>query len=400
MFFSCCHIPLIFYKLFNLINFSSYSQLKKGGKRMEVKKTALFSVHERYGGKIVDFAGWALPIQYEGIIQEHEAVRNAAGIFDVSHMGEVLIKGPEAFNFIQNLVTNDISVLRDNQIIYTMMCYENGGVVDDLLVYKFNNEYYYLVINASNTEKDFQWMLDNKGNYEAEITNISDSVSEIALQGPKAEEILQKLTNTELSDIKFFYCKRDVLISGVKCLVSRTGYTGEDGFEVYTANENIEKLWESMLEAGKDFGLKPAGLGCRDTLRFEAALPLYGNELTKDISPLEAGLGFFVKLNKESFIGKEALVKHKEEGLRRKTVGFEMLERGIPRHGYEVQAGDESIGFVTTGYFSPTLKKNIGLALIDSKYSELGTEIFIVIRNKKVKAKVISKKFYNKNYKK
>lgn len=365
-----------------------------------VKKTALFNAHERYGGKIIDFAGWALPVQYEGIIQEHEAVRNAAGIFDVSHMGEVEIKGAGAFDFIQNLVTNDISVLEDNQIIYTMMCYEDGGVVDDLLVYKFSKEYYYLVINAGNTEKDFQWMLDNKGSYEVRITNISNKVSEIALQGPRAEEILQKLTDTKLSEIKFFYCKRDVLIDGVKCLVSRTGYTGEDGFEIYAGNEDIEKLWESIMEAGSLFGLKPAGLGCRDTLRFEAALPLYGNELTKDITPLEAGLGFFVKMNKGNFIGKEALVKQKEEGLKRKTVGFEMLERGIPRHGYEVAVGDEIIGFVTTGYLSPTLQKNIGFALIDAKYAELGNEISIIIRNKKVKAKVVSKKFYNKNYKK
>jgi aminomethyltransferase len=365
-----------------------------------VKKTALFNAHERHGGKIIDFAGWALPVQYEGIIQEHEAVRNAAGIFDVSHMGEVQVKGSGTFDFVQNLVTNDISILEDNQIIYTMMCYEDGGVVDDLLIYKFSSEYYYLVVNASNADRDFQWMIDHKGNYEVEITNISEKISEVALQGPKAEEILQKLTDANLAEIKFFYCKRDVLIDGVKCLISRTGYTGEDGFEIYTANEDIEKLWESILKAGKDIGLKPAGLGSRDTLRFEAVLPLYGNELTKDITPLEAGLGFFVKLNKESFIGKEALKKQKEEGLKRKLVGFEMLERGIPRHGYEVAAGNEKIGFVTTGYLSPTLHKNIGLALIDAKYAELGTEVSIVIRNKKVKGKVVSKKFYNKNYKK
>lgn len=365
-----------------------------------VKKTALFNAHERHGGKIIDFAGWALPVQYEGILEEHEAVRNAAGLFDVSHMGEVEVKGAGAFKFVQNLVTNDISTLENNQIIYAMMCYENGGVVDDLLVYKFNNEYYYLVVNASNTDKDFQWMLDHKHNYEIEITNISDQVSEVALQGPRAEEILQKLTEEKLSDLKFFYCKRDILIDGVKCLISRTGYTGEDGFEIYTSNKDIEKLWESIVMAGKDLGLKPAGLGCRDTLRFEAALPLYGNELTKDISPLEAGLGFFVKLNKENFIGKEALLKQKGEGLKRKLVGFEMLERGIPRHGYEVMVSDETIGFVTTGYLSPTLHKNIGLALLDVRYAELGTEISVVIRNKRVKAKIVNKRFYNKNYKK
>lgn len=366
----------------------------------DVKKTALHKTHERYGGKIINFAGWALPVQYEGIMEEHQAVRIAAGIFDVSHMGEVEIKGTDAFNFVQNLVTNDISVLEDNQILYTMMCYETGGVVDDLLVYRYNQDYYYLVVNASNVEKDFDWMLSNTKNYIVQLENISEKVSEIAIQGPKAEEILQKITQTKLSDLKFFYCKRDVLIDGVVCLVSRTGYTGEDGFEIYTSNEKIEQLWDKLMEVGKELGLKPAGLGARDTLRFEVALPLYGNELSKDISPLEAGLGYFVKLNNHDFIGKAALLKQKEEGLKRKTVGFEMKERGIPRHGYEVSIKDEIIGVVTTGYFSPTLKKNIGIALIDAKYSDLGSEILINIRNKKVKASVVNKKFYNKNYKK
>ncbi len=365
-----------------------------------VKKTALFNVHERYGGKVIDFAGWALPVQYEGIIPEHEAVRNTAGLFDVSHMGEVEVKGPQAFDYVQNLVTNDISVLQDNQILYTMMCYTNGGIVDDLLVYKFNNEFFYLVINAGNIDKDYQWMLDNKGSYNTELVNTSASVSEVALQGPNAGEILQKLTKTNLSDIKFFYCDRNVDVAGAKCMVSRTGYTGEDGFEIYTSNENIEMLWDKIMDAGKALGLKPTGLGCRDTLRFEANLPLYGNELSEKITPLEAGLGYFVKLNKENFIGKAALVKQKEEGLKRKIVGFEMKERGIARHGYEVAANGENIGFVTTGYLSPTLKKNIGLALIDIKYTELGSQIEILIRNKPAKAEVISRKFYNKNYKK
>jgi aminomethyltransferase len=365
-----------------------------------VKRTALFSAHQSYGGKLIEFAGWELPVQYEGIIEEHEAVRNTAGLFDVSHMGEVAATGKGAFDFVQNLVTNDISVLENNQVIYTLMCYPHGGVVDDLLVYKFDSEHFLLVINAANVDKDYQWMLDNKEEFDVELKNISSEVSEVALQGPKAQEILQKLADINLDDIKFFYCKKNVQIAGVDCLVSRTGYTGEDGFEIYSSNEEIEKVWDSILEAGKDEGIKPAGLGSRDTLRFEAALPLYGNEISKDITPLEAGLGYFVKLNKQSFIGKAALTKQKEEGLKRKLVGFEMKDRGIPRHGYEVKTGDENIGFVTTGYYSPTLKKNIGLALIDSKYSELGSEINIVIRNKSLKAEIISKKFYNKNYKK
>jgi aminomethyltransferase len=364
------------------------------------KKTKLYDTHQSYGGKVIEFSGWLLPVQYEGIIEEHEAVRNNAGLFDVSHMGEVEVKGKDAFNYVQNLVTNDISVLVDNQVIYTFMCYEDGGTVDDLLVYKFDKEHYLLVINAGNIEKDYEWMLQNKGSYDTSIVNVSNEVSEVALQGPKAQEILQKLTDFNLDDIKFFYFRRDVELDGVKCLVSRTGYTGEDGFEIYAENQNIEKLWDKILEAGKPYGIKPAGLGCRDTLRFEAALPLYGHEISRDITPFEAGLGFFVKLNKESFIGKAALLKQKEEGLKRKVIGFEMKERGIARNGYAVEANGENIGFVTTGYMSPTLKKNIGLALIDSKYTELGTEINIVIRNKAVKAEVISKKFYTKNYKK
>ena len=366
----------------------------------QIKKTALYDAHKRYGGKLIEFAGWELPVQYEGIIPEHEAVRNTAGIFDVSHMGEVTVKGTEAFDFVQNLVTNDISVLNENQVIYTLMCYPDGGVVDDLLVYKYTNESFLLVINASNVEKDYSWMLDNCKNYNAELHNISGSVSEVAFQGPFAQEILQTLTTSNLDDIKFFHFKDKVNISGIECLVSRTGYTGEDGFEIYTSNESIEKIWDSILNAGKDKNIKPCGLGCRDTLRFEAALPLYGNEISKDISPLEAGLGFFVKLDKNSFIGKEALVKQKSEGLKRKTVGFEMKDRGIPRHGYEVFADGRNIGFVTTGYFSPTLKKNIGLALVDANYSELGGSFDIIIRNRPAKAEVISKKFYNKNYKK
>ncbi|MGE5629964.1 MAG: glycine cleavage system aminomethyltransferase GcvT [Caulobacteraceae bacterium] len=366
----------------------------------EPKKTTLYHTHEKYGGKIIDFAGWALPVQYEGITAEHEAVRNNAGLFDVSHMGEVEIRGKQAADFVQNLVTNDISVMNENQVIYALMCYPDGGIVDDLLVYKFTNDYYLLVINAGNIDKDFQWMKDNAGSYDIELKNISDNVSEVALQGPKAEETLQQLTDTDLSKIAFFYLKKDVKIAGKNCLVSRTGYTGEDGFEIYMKNEDVEYIWDKILEAGKDKGVKPAGLGSRDTLRFEANLPLYGNELSPEITPLEAGFGIFVKLSKSDFIGKEALVKQKEEGLKRKIIGFEMVEPGIPRHGYDVLSGGKRIGFVTTGYNSPTLKKSIGLAMVDIEYTELGTPIEIQIRKNVVKAKVISRKFYNKNYKK
>jgi aminomethyltransferase len=377
------------------------SEIIRGGSILgNLKRTPLYNIYNEYGGKIVDFAGWEMPIQFEGIIFEHEAVRHHAGLFDVSHMGEVEVKGVDAFKFVQNLVTNDVEVLENNQILYTFMCYANGGVVDDLLVYKFSNEHFYLVINAGNIDKDFQWMLDNKGLYNVEITNISGEVAEIAIQGPKAQKILQKITGMDLDEIKFFYLKQDVLVDGVKCLISRTGYTGEDGFEVYASVGDIEKLWRKLLIVGEEEGLKPAGLGARDTLRFEACLPLYGNELSEDITPLEAGFGYFVKLQKNNFIGKDALLKQKEEGLKRKLVGFEMKDRGIPRHGYAVTMLGEKIGMVTTGYSSPTLKKNIGLALIDANYSDLGTQIEIVIRNKSLKAEIISKKFYKKNYKK
>lgn len=366
----------------------------------EPKKTSLFNAHQKCGGKVIDFAGWALPVQYEGITAEHEAVRNNAGVFDVSHMGEVEVKGPQATDFINNLVTNDVSVMNVNQVIYGMMCYPDGGIVDDLLVYKHNNEFYLLVINASNVEKDFQWMKDNVGEYKVELNNISEAVSEIALQGPKAEETLQKLTDTDLSEIGFFYFKTDVKISGRSCLVSRTGYTGEDGFEIYMQHQDAEPIWDEILKTGKDNGVMPTGLGCRDTLRFEANLPLYGNELSPEITPLEAGFGMFVKLGKPNFIGKEALEKQKAEGLKRKIVGFEMEGAGIPRHGYEVMAEGKNIGFVTTGYYSPTLKKNIGLAMVDIAYSELGSAIDIQIRKNTVRAKVIGRKFYSKNYKK
>jgi len=364
-----------------------------------MKKTPLYEKHIQLKGKMIDFGGWSLPVEYTGIIPEHEAVRTKAGIFDVSHMGEITVKGEDSEKYLQMLLTNDISLLNNNQIAYTAMCYPHGGVVDDLLVYKYSNTDYLLVVNASNTEKDYQWMKENIfGN--TEILNVSENYAQLALQGPLAETILQKLTSKNLNEIEFYYFSDNVKVGNIEALVSRTGYTGEDGFELYFAYDKAEEMWDLILEAGKDEGLIPAGLGARDTLRFEASLPLYGHELNENITPLEAGLGFFVKLNKENFIGKEALARQKSEGLQRKIVGFEMIDRGIPRNNYEVYKEGEKIGYVTTGSFSPTLKKNIGLALIDSAYSKEGTEIEILIRNKNSKAKVIKKPFYSKKYKK
>ena len=365
-----------------------------------LKRTSLYEKHVEWGGKIIDFAGWELPVQYEGLVAEHHAVRNEAGLFDVSHMGEVSVKGKDAGKFVQYLVTNDTSVMDDNQVIYAQMCYEHGGIVDDLLVYKYDDQEFFLVINASNVQKDFAWMQEVAKGFELDLVNLSDEYSEIAIQGPNAEEILQKLTEFDLSEIKFFYLKRDVEIDGVKCLVSRTGYTGEDGFEIYMGHEHAPKIWDSILKAGEPLGIKPAGLGARDTLRFEATLPLYGQEIDKDISPLEAGLGYFVKLDNGDFIGRDALIKQKEEGLKRKLVGFEMIGKGIPRHEYRVLKDGQDIGFVTTGYKSPTTGRTVGLALVDIEHSKMDTTFDIQIRQKVSPARIVSKRFYQKNYKK
>ncbi len=363
-----------------------------------MKRTPLFNNHLESKGKLIDFGGWELPVEYSGIRTEHDAVRNAAGLFDVSHMGEITVTGEAAEEYLQNIVTNDISVLSNYQICYTTMCYPDGGIVDDLLVYKYSNKKYLLVVNASNTEKDYEW-LNTHSIENVTIKNVSDEYSQLAIQGPKAQEILQKLSDIDLNEIEFYHFADNVKIGEINALVSRTGYTGEDGFEIYLPSAEGPILWDLLLESGKDFGLIPAGLGARDTLRFEAALPLYGQEIDKDITPLEAGLGFCVKLSKEKFIGREALAKQKSEGLKRKLAGFEMTERGIPRSHYQVYADGKKIGYVTTGSLSPTLNKNIGLALLDIDYTKEGTEIEVEIRNKKVKAKIIKKPFYTKKYK-
>ncbi|MCM3762726.1 glycine cleavage system aminomethyltransferase GcvT [Alkalihalobacillus oceani] len=360
------------------------------------KRTPLFPQYEKSGAKTIDFGGWELPVQFSSIKEEHEAVRNRAGLFDVSHMGEVEVKGEQALAYLQYLVTNDVAKLKDGQAQYTAMCYEDGGTVDDLLIYRKAADDFLLVINAANIEKDVEWMQRHKRDG-VTITNVSEEIAQLALQGPLAERILQRLTKDDLSAIRFFHFVNGLDIAGVKALVSRTGYTGEDGFELYCATGDAAVLWESILEAGKDDGLVPCGLGARDTLRFEARLPLYGQELSAQISPLEAGIGFAVKLKKEAdFIGKEALTRQKEEGLRRKLVGLEMLEKGIPRTGYEVFVADKQVGFVTTGTQSPSLQKNIGLALLDHAYTELGTEVTVQIRKKRLKAHVIATPFYKK----
>ncbi|MFE7060992.1 glycine cleavage system aminomethyltransferase GcvT [Sutcliffiella sp. NPDC057660] len=359
----------------------------------ELKRTPLFEVYKDFGAKTIDFGGWDLPVQFSSIKEEHEAVRTKAGLFDVSHMGEIEVKGKDSLAYLQKMMTNDVSKLKDGGAQYTAMCYENGGTVDDLLVYKKADADYLLVVNASNIEKDYDW-LASKVTEEVTVTNVSETMAQLAIQGPLAEEALQKLTNTDLSEIKFFKFKENVEINGIPALVSRTGYTGEDGFEIYCASEKAVELWNEIL---KDENVVPCGLGARDTLRFEANLALYGQELSKDITPLEAGIGFAVKVNKEEdFFGKEVLKDQKENGVPRKLVGIEMIDKGIPRHGYEVFVGEEQVGEVTTGTQSPTLKKNIGLALLKKEFTELETEVEVQVRKKRLKAKVVKTPFYQR----
>ncbi len=365
----------------------------------ELKRTPLYEEHVKLGAKIVDFAGWEMPIEYSGITDEHITVRTNMGLFDVSHMGEIFITGNEAHFFVQNLVSADIDKLNEHQVVYSFLCYPHGGIVDDLLVYKYTNEKFLLVVNASNADKDFEWILSNKGDYQVLVENASNNYGQVALQGPNAQSFLQTLTDFNLDDIKFFHFK-EITVNGVNCIVSRTGYTGEDGFEIYTKSEDVTSIWKVLIEKGGSLGLKPIALGARDTLRFEAALPLYGNEINQDITPLEAGLGYFVKLDTD-FIGKESLAKQKAAGLTRKSVGLRMMKKGICRHGYPVcnEFGEE-IGVITTGYLLPESEFSVAVALIDVKYANLDSVVFIKIRNRLVEAVVTTKKFMDKKYKK
>ena len=362
-----------------------------------MKRTTLYNKHVDLGAKIVEFAGFEMPIVYSSITEEHNSVRNNCGIFDVSHMGEICVKGKEATAFVDYIFTNDVESMNDNQVLYGMMLYKTGGVVDDLLVYKFNNEHYLLVVNASNIDKDYAWVLENN-TFDCNTSNESDNFSEVALQGPKAQDVLQQLTDFDLELITFF-THQNVTIDGKLCLVSRTGYTGEDGFEIYGTHEDIVEIWDLLLETGKD-EILPIGLGARDTLRFEVNLPLYGHELTKDITPLEAGYSFAVKLDTNDFIGKDVLVKQKAEKTSRRIVGLEMIDKGIMREGYNVYHEDVLVGFITTGYKSPSTGKTVALAMIDRPYDKLGTNLEVEIRNKRKQVVVIKKKFYSKKYKK
>ncbi|WP_336765205.1 glycine cleavage system aminomethyltransferase GcvT [Paenibacillus sp. USHLN196] len=362
----------------------------------DLLRTPLFPLYQQYEGvRCIDFGGWELPVQFSGIQKEHEAVRERAGLFDVSHMGEFTVQGEQAEAFLQQMTTNDVTTLVPGQAQYTLMCYPDGGVVDDLLVYKLEDQHYMLVVNASNIDKDWAWLQEHliPG---VSMTNDSEQTALLALQGPLAVDIIEKVTDTDVSTIEPFRFVQDAEVCGVTLLLSRTGYTGEDGFELYVSADQAAAVWNGLMQAGEGHGLVPAGLGARDTLRFEARLPLYGQELSATISPLEAGVGMFVKLNAGPFIGHEALLQQKTDGLARKLVGIEVLERGIPRPHYPIYAEGVQIGEVTTGTQSPTLKRNLGLALIDSKYAGLGTPLEIEIRGKKLKAEVVKTPFHKR----
>ena len=361
------------------------------------KTTCLHDKHVALGALMSPFGGFDMPIQYAGITEEHNAVRQHCGVFDVSHMGEVNISGPDAERYVSHIFTNDISGAPDGKIFYGMMCYDNGGTVDDLLVYKRGDNNFLLVINAANIDKDVEWIRSHAEGYDIEIDDLCDKLGELAVQGPEAEEVMEQVLGISCAHLGF-YTFEEMLLDGEHILVSRTGYTGEDGFEIYAAHEVIRSLWDQLMESGR---CQPCGLGCRDTLRFEVGLPLYGDELSEDITPIMAGLGIFVKLDKPEFIGKEALARQKEEGPAKKLVGLELLDRAIPRHGYEVlNPQGDVVGHITTGYRGISVDKSIAMALIDSEWAKQGTELSVRIRRKVFPAVVIPKKFYKKSYKK
>lgn len=358
---------------------------------MEEKKTCLYDSHVALGALMSPFGGFIMPIQYSDITTEHVAVRTKVGIFDVSHMGEVLVEGPEAEKFVNHIFTNDVTLMNEGQILYGMMLYPYGGTVDDLLVYKYNKEKYLLVINAANIDKDFAWICSNKG-YDATATNLSEEFGQIAIQGPEAEKVCLDVLGLDLKDLTFYTFKE---VDGV--IASRTGYTGEDGFEIYQSPEKTVEFWNKLVAAG----VQPCGLGCRDTLRFEAGLPLYGHELSAEISPVMAGLSMFCKLDKAEFVGKDAIAQQKAEGVSRKLVGLEIHDKAIARGGYAVlDAEGNAIGEITTGYNSISLGKSIAFAFVDSRFAALGTELQVQIRKKVFPCTVVKKRFYQTNYKK
>lgn len=362
---------------------------------MENKRTCLYDKHVALGALISPFGGFDMPIQYKDIATEHNAVRHNVGVFDVSHMGEVTVSGREAERFVNHIFTNDIAGAPIGKIYYGMMLYPNGGTVDDLLVYKRGDEDFFLVINAGNIDKDVAWINEQAADFDVKIDHQSDYYGQIAVQGPQAEATVESVLGLKCAELAFYTFKL-IETEGETVIVSRTGYTGEDGFEVYASHSLINKYWDALIAAG----VQPCGLGCRDTLRFEVGLPLYGDELSADISPIMAGLGFFVKLDKAEFIGREACAEQKANGVARRLVGIELTDRAIPRHGYKVLADGKEVGEVTTGYHCLSVDKSVCMALVDSDYAKLGTPLSIQIRKKVFAGTVVKKKFYDKHYKK
>jgi aminomethyltransferase len=365
-----------------------------------VRRTQLHKIHEQ-SAKLTVFAGFEMPLWYEDVIPEHLAVRNNVGMFDTSHMGRVMITGADAERFLNHVITNDVSKLTPNSAQYSVMCNERGGIKDDFLVYRLEMQKFLMVYNASNREKDYGWLVQNSETFAVKIEEISDSVAMLAVQGPKAEKTLQRISTEDLSKIERFKCGHSRL-EEVEVFMARTGYTGEDGFEVFVWNTTVTtpdngiRLWNTILEAGKDYGIKPCGLGARDTLRLEAGLCLYGNDIDENTTPLEAGLGFVVKLQKGDFIGREMLEQQKMKGVSRKRVGIQMVEHGIPRPGFEVcNEKGEKIGELTSGTFSPLLKQGVGMGYVASSYAQEGNFVGVRIRDKLVKGKIATFPLYD-----
>ena len=357
-----------------------------------LKKTPLNATEHELGGKMVDFGGWELPVQYSGILDEHDAVRTHAGVFDVSHMGEITVRGPQALELLQRSTCNDVAKLGDGRAHYTGLLYPTGGFVDDILIYQMAPDDFFLVVNASNTEKDFEWIQQSAKGLDVEVRNVSADYAQLAVQGPDAEKILQTMTDVPLAGIKYYRFERGI-VDGARAIVSRTGYTGEDGFEVYVAPGDAPRIMRKLVDAG----VKPCGLGARDTLRLEAKMALYGNDIDHTTTPIEADLGWIVKVDKGDFAGRDVLQREKAEGPRRKLVGFEMVDRGIARHGYPVVDGKDEIGVVTSGTHSPTLKKAIGLAYLPLDKSAQGSEFLVLIRGKETRARVVPTPFYKRS---
>jgi aminomethyltransferase len=360
-----------------------------------MKNTALNEIHIELGAKMVPFAGYNMPVQYEGVNIEHETVRSGVGVFDVSHMGEFELKGPNALALIQKVSSNDASVLVDGKAQYSCMPNGKGGIVDDLIIYRISHDHYFLVVNASNIEKDWKW-ISSHNDLGVEMNNLSDEYSLLAIQGPKAAEAMQTLTSIDLSNMVYYTFQFGTFADVENVMVSATGYTGSGGFEIYVKNENVAQVWASVFEAGESFGIKPIGLAARDTLRLEMGFCLYGNDINDTTSPLEAGLGWITKFTKD-FVDSDYLKAQKEIGVSRKLVAFEMIERGIPRHDYRIlDANNQNIGIVTSGTMSPSMKIGIGLGYVEVAHTSLDSEIFIEIRDKGVKAKIVKLPFYKK----